>query len=105
MIKSYTARDIEAGRLIIKAITKGTCGNNVFVADLCTPENMQAMGALDTRLPPWLTQETSIWEMRQDGEERDRTTDSLDTTAPNDRLRIRPDIMMVDLNTNDLSDM
>ena len=66
---------------------------------------MQAMGALDTRLPPWLAQETTISEMRQDGEERDRTTDSLGITAPEDRLKMRPDIMMVDLATNDLSDM
>ena len=44
-------------------------------------------------------------------EERDRTTDSLgitasvDITAPEDRLKMRPDIMLVDLTTNDLSDM
>ena len=66
--------------------------------------NMQAMGALETRLPPWLAQETTISEMHQDGEERDRTTDSLGITAPEDRLKMRPDIMMVDLITNDLSD-
>ena len=77
MVKSYIARHNKAGRLIIKAITKGTSGNNVFIADLGTQENMQAMGALDTRLPPWLAQETTISEIRQDGEEKDRTADSL----------------------------
>ena len=105
MVKSYIARHNEAGTLILKTITKGTSGNNVFIADLGTQENMQAMGALDTRLPPWLAQETTISEIRQDGEERDRTTDSLGITAPEDRRKIRPDIMMVDLTTNDLSDM
>ena len=66
---------------------------------------MQAMGALDTCLPPWLAQESTISEMRQDGEERDRTIDSLGITAPEDRLKMRPDIMMMDLTTNDLSGM
>ena len=47
-----------------------------------------------------------ISEMRQEGEkERDRITDSLGITAPEDRLKMRPGIMMVDLTTNDLSDM
>ena len=32
-----------------------------------------------------------------------RTADSLGITAPEDRLKMRPDIMMVDLTTNDLS--
>ena len=63
------------------------------------------MGALDTRLPPWLAQETTISEISQDGEERDRTTDSLGITAPEDRRKMGPDIMMVDLITNNLSDM
>ena len=89
--------------LIIKAIAKATSGNNVFIADLGTQENMQAMGALDTRLPAWLAQETS--EMHQDGEERDRTPDSLGVTTQEDRLKMRPDIMMVDLTANDLSDI
>ena len=75
MVKSYIARHNEAGRLILKAIT---------------------------HLPPWLAQETTISQMRQDGEERNRTADSLGITAPGDRLKMRPDIMMVDLTTNDL---
>ena len=57
MVKSYNARHNEAGKLILKAITKGTSGNNVSIAYLGTHEDMQAMGALDTRLPPWLAQE------------------------------------------------
>ena len=65
MVKSHIARHNEAGRLILKAITKGTSGNNLFIADLGTQENMQAMGALDTRLPPWLAQETTNSEMRE----------------------------------------
>ena len=76
MVKSYIARHNEAGRQILKEITKGTSGNIVFIADLGTQENMQAMGALAMRLPPWLAQENTISEMRQDGEEH-RTTDSL----------------------------
>ena len=36
------------------------------------------MEALDTRLPPWLAQETTISEIGQDGK-RDRKTDSLGT--------------------------
>ena len=47
MVKSYIARHNEAGRLILKGITQGTSGNNVFIADLGTHENMQAMG-------PWI---------------------------------------------------
>ena len=89
MVKSYIARHNEAGRLILKAITKGTSGNNVFIADLGTQENMQAMGALDTRLPPWLAQETTISEIRQDGKERDRTTDSLGIIAPEEKTGAR----------------
>ena len=104
MVKSYIARHDEAGRLILKAVTKGTSGNNVFIADLGTQENMQAMGALATRLPPWLAQGTTIWGMRQDEEERYRTNDALGITAPEDRLKMRPDIIMVDLTTNDLRD-
>ena len=99
---SYIARHNEAGRVILEAITKGTSGKNVAIADLGTQEYMQAMGAQDTRLPPWLAQETTISEMRQDGEEKDRTTRSFGITAPEDRLKVRPDIMMVDLTTNDL---
>ena len=53
MVKSYIARHNDADRLILKAIIMGTSGNNVFIADLGTQENMQAMGALDERLPPW----------------------------------------------------
>ena len=107
MVKSHIARHKEAGRLILKAITKGTSGNNivinVFIADLGTQENMQAMGVLDTRLPHWLAQETTISKMRQDGEERNRTADSFGITAPEDRLKTRADIMtLVDLTTNDL---
>ena len=89
--------------MILKAITKGTSGNTVFIADLGTQENMQALGALDTRLPPWLAQETTILEMRQDGEDMNRTFESLSIIAPGDQLKMRPDIMMVDLTTNDLS--
>ena len=33
------------------------------------------------------------------------TADSLGITASEDRLKMRPDIMMVDLTTNDLSDI
>ena len=103
MVKSYIAGHNEAGRLIIKAITKGTSGNNVFNADFGTQENLQAMGALVTRLPPWLAQETTISNMHQDGEERDRTTYLLGITAQEERLKMRPDIMMVDLTTNNFS--
>ena len=60
MVKSYIARHNEAGRLIIKAIAKGTSGNNFFIADLGTPENMQAPEALEMRIPPWLAQATTI---------------------------------------------
>ena len=95
MVKSYIARHNEASRLILKAITKGTSGNNVFIADLGTQETMRVTGALDTRLPPWLAQESTISEMRQDGEETDRTTDSLSVTAPEHRLKMKPDVMMV----------
>ena len=63
---------------------------------------MQAMGALDTRLPAWLAQETTISEMHQGREDMDGTNDSLGMTAPEDRLEMRPDIMMVDLTINDL---
>ena len=54
MIKSYTERHNDAGRLINSPITMGTSGNNIFIANLSTRENMQGMGALDTRLSCWL---------------------------------------------------
>ena len=69
MVKSYIARHNEADRLTLKAINKGTSGNNVFTTDLGTQENMQAMGALE-RWVPWLAQETTVLGMRQGGEER-----------------------------------
>ena len=49
---------IIARRLVLKAITKGTSGNNLLIADLATKYNMQEMGALDTSLLSWLAQET-----------------------------------------------
>ena len=64
--KTISAIYSPEGALIIKAITKETSGNNVFIADLGTQENMQAIRTLDARLPPWLAQETTISEMRQD---------------------------------------
>ena len=70
---------------------------------LGTQENMQAMTSLDTRLPPWLAQKATISEMREDGGGRDRPTDSLGITAPEGRLQMRPDIMVVDITTNDLN--
>ena len=81
---------------------KDSSGNNLFIADLGTQDNTQAMGALNTHLPLWLTQDTTISGMRQGGKGRDRTNDSLGITAPEDRLKMRPDIMMVDLTTDDL---
>ena len=36
MVKSYIARHNETGRLILEAITKGTSGNRVSIADLGT---------------------------------------------------------------------
>ena len=60
MTKAYIERHNEAGRLIFKAIRNGTMGNNTFIADLGTKTHMQEMGALDTRLPPWLACESTI---------------------------------------------
>ena len=104
IVKSYFARHNKAGRLILSAITEGTSGNNVFIADLGTQENMQAVGALDTRLPPQLAQQTTISGLLQDGEERDRINGSLDITASHDPLKTRPDIMMVGLTTDKICD-
>ena len=66
MVKSYIERHNEAGHLILKAIAKGTKGNNTFVADLGTKECMQEMGALATRLPPWLACEATIRDLHDD---------------------------------------
>ena len=66
---------------------------------------MQGMGALDTRLPPWLAQETTISKTRQSGEERDRTNDITGITAPEDRIKMGPDDVMVDLTTRDRNDI
>ena len=60
MTKSYIDRHNKAGRLIFKAIMNGTKGNNTFIADLGTQECMQGMGAMDTRLPPWLASASTI---------------------------------------------
>ena len=60
---------------------------------------MQALEALETHLPPWLAQGTTTSKMRQDGEERDRTNNLLGITAPEGWLKMRPEIMMVDLTT------
>ena len=67
----------QSQQIDLKAITKGASGNSVFIADLGTQDTMQAMEALDTRLPPWLAQETTNREMRLGREERDRTIDSV----------------------------
>ena len=56
---------------------------------------MQAMAALDIGLPPWLAQETTISALLQAGEERGRADDLLGITTPEDRLKMRPVIMMI----------
>ena len=67
----------------------------------------QEMEAFDACLPPWLAHLTSILGLRQVREARDRTGESLAFTAPGDtgdRLKMRSDIMMLGLATDDLCD-
>ena len=45
----------------------------------------------------------SVVKVSQGREGRDRTDDSLGITAPENRLKMRPEIIMVDLVVNDLS--
>ena len=52
---------------------------------------------LDACLPPWLADVTTILGPHQAGEARERTGDSLAITAPGDRLKMRPDNMMLGL--------
>ena len=65
---------------------------------------MQETGALDACLPPWLAHLTTILGLRQVREARNRTGESLAFTAPGERLKMRPDIMLLGLATDDLCD-
>ena len=87
--------------MIMKAITKSTTGNTVFISDLCTVQTMQDLGAPDICLQPWLADETTISRLLQDGAERGSADNSLGIAAPGEQ---RPDIMMVGLTTKDLCD-
>ena len=62
---------------------------------------MQAMAAPGTHSPPSLAQ-TTIPRLLPSGEGRHRTGDSLGITAPEHRLKMRPDNMMVGLTTDNL---
>ena len=59
MVKSYIERHNEAGRLILQAIAMGSSGYNLFIAPLCTTQNMQARGGSDRYLPFRLAQKTT----------------------------------------------
>ena len=52
MAKSYIERHNEAGRLILKAVTKYSEGHSVFIADLRTEQIMRGMGAKEICFPP-----------------------------------------------------
>ena len=105
IVKSYIARHNEAGRLILKAITKGTSGNNVFIADLGTQENMQANGSPRYAFASLAGSRDRHFKDAPRWRRGNRTADSLGITAPEDRLKMRPDTMVVDLTTNNLSEM
>lgn len=60
------------------------------------------MGASDTRLPARPAQGTFISRMLKDGEERESADGSLGFTASGDWLKMRSDIMMVGLTTDNL---
>ena len=50
-VKNYIDCHNEAGKSILKAIAKGTDGNNVIIADPGTEQIVQKMGAFSTSLP------------------------------------------------------
>ena len=119
MTKAYIERHNEAGRLIFKAIRNGTMGNNTFIADLGTKTHMQEMGALDTRLPPWLACESTIKDysdkaqgvhdimehgiiFNEDQRAELKSQFSTGVFAPEDRLKLRPDILMTDMTTDEI---
>ena len=119
MTKAYIERHNEAGRLIFKAIRDGTMGNNMFIADLGTKTHMQEMGALDIRLPPWLACEATIKDYSDkvqavhdimehgiifDENQRAELKSQFSTGvfAPEDRLKLRPDILMTDMTTDEI---
>ena len=52
-------------------------------------------------VPPWLAHEAAILEQLQYCKEPSRRIDSLGSTAPEDWLKMRPDIMMMGLTTDD----
>ena len=52
MAKSYIECHNEAGRLILKAVTKYSEGQSVFIADLRTEQIMRGMGAREICFPP-----------------------------------------------------
>ena len=80
---------------------------------------MQEMGALDNRLPPWLACESTIEDYRDKAQgvhdimehdiisNEDQTADlklqfSTCVFAPEDRLKLRPDILMTDMTTDEI---
>ena len=62
------------------------------------------MGALDTCLPSWPAQGTTIAGLFQDREERDRTNHSLAIPALEGRLKMSSDMVMVGFTTYGLHD-
>ena len=72
--------------------------------DLGTKLNMLAFGGQVTCFPSWLAHEAATLELLQDCKERVGRIDSLGSTAPEDWLKMRPDIMMMGLTTDDFCD-
>ena len=94
-------------------------GNNTFIADLGTKTHMQEMGALDTRLPPWLACESTIKDysdkaqgvhdimehgiiFNEDQRAELKSQFSIGVFAPEDRLKLRPDILMTNMTTDEI---
>ena len=110
MTKSFIARHNEAGRMILKAIKNGPIGNHYMIADIGTEEHMTDLGVQDMRLPDWLAKPEIIEKLNaisttEEWKDRKDTCEGWSRMDPTDRLKLRPDIMIVNVTNQEAASL
>ena len=101
MTKNYIARHNAAGKMILKAIKDGSCGNQYMIADLGTKDAMAEHGADGSRLPGFLARPQTIQKLNETSAEGCEWQQM----DPADRLKLRPDVMLVDMLASEAEDL
>ena len=83
----YIARHDKAMRHVLKQVLKGQHGGYYVIADVGTLEGLQQMGAHSKRIPDFIIPEECPLVQEAEG-----------NTTTHDRERLRPDIMLVQVN-------